>query len=56
MTSWTLVKARINKEMRGTHAMVSRQPKSIGTHKGREADDGTDPKRGGTGAQAERPC
>ena len=23
-----------------THAAVSRQPKAVGTHKGREADDG----------------
>jgi hypothetical protein len=27
-----------------THAAVSRQPKAVGTHKGREADDGKAPK------------
>ena len=46
MTSWTLVihQDKISKDVRGTHAMVSRQPKAIGTRKSREADDGQAPK------------
>ena len=44
-------------EERGTRAMVSRKTlEAIGTHKGREADDGKAPKGVGTDVQAERPC
>ena len=43
-------------DVRGTCAVVSRQPKAIGTHKGREADDGKAPKGDDTDESAERPC
>lgn len=39
-----------------THAAVSRQPKAVGTHKGREADDGKAPEGVDTDQSAERPC
>lgn len=41
-------------DVRGTHAMVSRQPKAIGTHKSREADDGQAPEGEGTTGQDKR--
>ena len=56
LTSWTLVihQDKISKDVRGTHAMVSRQPKAIGTRKSREADDGQAPKGEGTTGQDKR--
>ena len=42
------------KDVRGTHAMVSRQPKAIGTRKSREADDGQAPEGEGTTGQDKR--